>query len=441
MNHKLTLLLAVLVLVTTLLSACGQGATVAPATTIAPVTTEAPTTTVAPATTEVPAATEAPPAIEAPKRLILATTTSTQDSGLLDYLLPDFKTRTGIDVQVVAVGSGQAMEMGQNGDADVLLVHSPSAEEKFVNDGYGVDRMAVMHNDYVIVGPDADPAAIKGLTNAVEAFLKIAQTQSMFISRGDDSGTHNKEKSLWAKAAITPTAESNWYISAGQGMGAVLTMAQEKNAYTLSDRGTYLARVNEGYTLPILVEGDKTLFNPYHVIAVNPAKYPDLNYEGAKQFIEWIVAPETQALIAAFTDPRSGKPLFYPDAVPTSGEQGGTAAALKMTGLVNKEMAWSEAEVKAMPTTDAQYTNKKGETQTYTGVAINTLLELAGVKPEAKTLVMIADDGFTAEITLADVQACKDCIVSFRSQGGFSTVLPGMPGNVQVKGVIELQLK
>ncbi|HOV47258.1 MAG TPA: extracellular solute-binding protein [Anaerolineae bacterium] len=255
----------------------------------------------------------ASPTAEPPRRLILATTTSTQDSGLLDYLLPDFKEKTGIEVQVIAVGSGQAMETGKNGDADVLLVHSPAAEETFVADGFGVDRTAVMHNDYVIVGPAADPAGIKGMTDAVEAFRKIMETQSPFISRGDDSGTHAKEKSIWAKVGVTP--EGKWYVSAGQGMGAVLDMAQEMNAYTLTDRGTYLARTAEGYALPILVEGDAQLFNPYHVIAVNPEKYPDINYEGAQKFIEWITSPETQAKIAAFTEPKSGLPLFFPDAV------------------------------------------------------------------------------------------------------------------------------
>lgn len=254
------------------------------------------------------------PATVAPKRLILATTTSTQDSGLLDALLPDFKAQTGMDVQVVAVGSGQALAAGRNGDADVLLVHSPAAEQAFVAEGFGVERVPVMHNDYVIIGPAADPAGLKGMTDAVEAFRKMAATQALFVSRGDDSGTHVKEKSLWAEVGITP--EGSWYISAGQGMGAVLAMAEELNAYTLTDRGTYLARTAEGYTLPILVAGDPPLFNPYHVIAVNPAKYPEINNAGAQQFIEWLISAETQAKIAAFTEPKSGRPLFFPDAAP-----------------------------------------------------------------------------------------------------------------------------
>ncbi len=253
------------------------------------------------------------PTSEAPKRLILATTTSTQDSGLLDYLLPDFREKMNIDVQVIAVGSGQAMETGKAGDADVLLVHSPAAEKTFVEEGWGVERIPVMHNDYVIVGPVADPAGIKGITDATEAFRKIMETQSSFVSRGDDSGTHAKEKSVWAKLGVTP--EGGWYVSAGQGMGAVLGMAEEMGGYTLTDRGTYLARTAEGYTLPILVEGDALLFNPYHVIAVNPAKYPEINNAGALAFIEWLTSAEAQAKIAAFKEPTSGQPLFFPDAV------------------------------------------------------------------------------------------------------------------------------
>lgn len=255
----------------------------------------------------------AKPTAEPPRRLILATTTSTQDSGLLDYLLPDFKEKTGIEVQVIAVGSGQAMETGKAGDADVLLVHSPAAEKTFVEEGWGVERIPVMHNDYVIVGPAEDPAGIKGMTDAAEAFRKIMGSQSSFISRGDDSGTHSKEKSIWAKIEVTP--EGSWYVSAGQGMGAVLEMAQEMNGYTLSDRGTYLARTAEGYALPVLVEGDSVLFNPYHVIAVNPEKFPEINNAGAQQFIDWLISAETQAKIAAFKEPKSGLPLFFPDAV------------------------------------------------------------------------------------------------------------------------------
>lgn len=246
-----------------------------------------------------------------PPRLILATTTSTYDSRLLDYLLPAFEEETGIEVQVVAVGTGQALALGRNGDADVLLVHAPDQEEAFVEMGYGVDRQPVMYNDFVVVGPEADPASIAGMADAVGAFARIAGAQALFVSRGDDSGTHSKEKAIWQAAGIAPGGE--WYISAGQGMGEVLAMAEELGAYTLSDRGTYLSRLSEGYTLPILVEGDPILFNPYHVIAVNPKLHPDVNYEAARRFIAWLTSPETQGRIGAFTHPTTGQPLFYPD--------------------------------------------------------------------------------------------------------------------------------
>ncbi|HEY74569.1 MAG TPA: extracellular solute-binding protein [Thermoflexia bacterium] len=247
----------------------------------------------------------------APPRLILATTTSTYDSGLLDYLLPAFEEETGIQVEVVAVGTGQALELGRNGDADVLLVHAPDQEEAFVGMGYGVDREPVMYNDFVIVGPEEDPAGVAGLTNAAVAFAQIAAAEAPFVSRGDNSGTHMKERRIWLEAGIGP--EGDWYISAGQGMGAVLTMAEELGAYTLTDRGTYLSRLAEGYSLPILVEGDPLLFNPYHVMAVNPEVHPNVNYEGAKRFIEWLTSLETQERIGAFTHAATGQPLFHPD--------------------------------------------------------------------------------------------------------------------------------
>jgi len=245
-------------------------------------------------------------------RLILATTTSTYDSGLLDYLLPAFEEGTGIQVDVVAVGTGQALEMGRNGDADVLLVHAPAREEAFVAEGHGVDRRPVMHNDFVVVGPEEDPASIAGMTDAAAAFARIAGAQATFVSRGDDSGTHTKERSIWEAAGVTPGGD--WYVSAGQGMGAVLTMAEELGGYTLTDRGTYLSRLAEGYSLPVLVEGDPLLFNPYHVMAVSPQAHPGVNYEAAVRFIEWLTSPETQDRIAAFTHPGAGQPLFYPDA-------------------------------------------------------------------------------------------------------------------------------
>lgn len=244
-------------------------------------------------------------------RLILATTTSTDNSGLLDFILPDFEQKYHADVDVIAVGTGQALKLGQQGDADVLLVHARTKEDAFIQAGYGVNRQDVMYNDFVIVGPPSDPAGIAGMTNAAAAMAKIAETGSPFVSRGDDSGTHTKEKSLWAAAGIEPAGD--WYISAGQGMGAVLTLANEKLAYTLSDRATYLSRTLEGTDLVVLVEGDPILFNPYGVIAVNPLIHPDVNFDGATAFINWLTDPETQQLISTFGEKEFGHPLFTPD--------------------------------------------------------------------------------------------------------------------------------
>lgn len=239
--------------------------------------------------TDAPAA---PVADVGTKVLILATTTSTQDSGLLEFLLPDFEQEFNTQINVIAVGSGQALQMGEDGDADVLLVHSPAAEKTFMEESHGVRREDVMYNDYVIVGPVSDPAKIAGMKTGAEALAAIAAAEEPFISRGDDSGTHNKEKALWKAAAIEPAGD--WYVSAGQGMGAVLTMTKEKLGYTISDRATYLAQVQQGLDLKILVEGDKALFNPYGVIAVDPKKNPKIQNELANQFINWIVSVPVQ---------------------------------------------------------------------------------------------------------------------------------------------------
>jgi len=242
-------------------------------------------------------------------QLLLATTTSTYDSGLLDYLLPDFEAKYNVKVNVVAVGSGQAMELGKRCDADVLLVHSRAAEEQFVAEGFGLKRYDVMYNDFVILGPAADPAGIKGMKDAAAAFAKIAEAKAPFISRGDHSGTHIKELDIWKEANITPSGD--WYLSLGQGMGETLTVAKEKGAYTLSDRGTYLSRKDD-LGLVVLVEGDEALFNPYGVIAVNPAKCPQVNADLAEKLVDWLLSVETQEKIAAFKR-ASGLPLFFPN--------------------------------------------------------------------------------------------------------------------------------
>lgn len=255
------------------------------------------------------------PAIQAAspvKDIILATTTSTQDSGLLDVLVPQFERQTGLRVKTIAVGSGQAMAMGQRGEADVLLVHSPEAERKFVAEGFGIQRRRVMHNDFILVGPPADPAGIKAAGSALEGFRRIANAAAVFVSRGDNSGTHAQEKKLWKAAGLTPEGEK-WYQQTGLGMGQTLNVTAEKKAYTLTDRSTYLAlRKNLG--LAILSEGDAVLLNVYHVIEVNPVRFPKVNAPGAKAFGNFLLSKETQKLIAIFGVDKFGSPLFFPDA-------------------------------------------------------------------------------------------------------------------------------
>jgi tungstate transport system substrate-binding protein len=246
------------------------------------------------------------------KNVILATTTSTQDSGLLDILIPIFEKKTGYFVKTIAVGSGQAMAMGQKGEADVLLVHSQEAEKKFMTEGNGINRRLVMHNDFIILGPPVDPATTKMSKSSMEAFKKIALSKSLFMSRGDNSGTHAKEKSIWKATGINPEGQK-WYQQTGLGMGQTLSVAAEKKAYTLADRGTYLA-LKKTLGLDILNEGDTLLLNVYSVIQVNPAKFQKINTAGAKAFADFMVAKDTQKLIGTFGMEKFGSPLFFPDA-------------------------------------------------------------------------------------------------------------------------------
>ena len=246
------------------------------------------------------------------KNIILATTTSTQDTGLLDVLIPIFEKETGYFVKTIAVGSGQAMAMGQKGEADVLLVHSPDAEKKFVDEGFGVNRRLVMHNDFVIVGAGADEAKIKNTKSAAGAFKLIAAAEVLFVSRGDNSGTHSQEKKLWKAAGINPEGQK-WYQQTGLGMGQTLNVAAEKKGYTLADRGTYLA-MKKNLGMDILVEGDAALLNIYHVMEVNIAKWPKVNVEGAKAFADFMVSKKTQTIIKSFGVDKYGSPLFFPDA-------------------------------------------------------------------------------------------------------------------------------
>ena len=248
------------------------------------------------------------------KSVILATTTSTQDSGLLDVLLPVFKKDTGYFIKTISVGSGQAMKMGERGDADVLLAHSPAEEKKLTDQGYFIDRKLVMHNDFIILGPPSDPAKIKGLKTAAEAFKKIAQSRSLFMSRADKSGTHTKEMGIWKKAGINPEGQK-WYQQTGTGMGDTLNVTGEKDAYTLADRGTYLAlNAKKRLRSVILVEGEPGLLNIYHVMAVNPAKWPKVNVSGAKAFVNFMVSKKAQDIIRTYGVDKFGAPLFFPDA-------------------------------------------------------------------------------------------------------------------------------
>ena len=244
-------------------------------------------------------------------RLRLATTTSTDDSGLLPVLNPPFEKLTGMTVDVIAVGTGKALKLGENGDVDVVLVHDRAAEDKFMAAGFGVNRRDVMHNDFIIVGPAEDPAHIVGVKTAKDAFAKIASAGAPFVSRGDKSGTNTKELDLWAAAAIKP--KGAWYKEAGQGMGTVLTMSNDLKSYTLSDRGTWIALQDKLPGLRVLFEGEAALFNPYGVIAVNPEKRPEVNYMAAMQYIAWVTSVQGQKVIREYT--MKGQQLFTPDAV------------------------------------------------------------------------------------------------------------------------------
>lgn len=246
--------------------------------------------------------------------LRLATTTSVENAGLLDVLLPVFEEEHGVEVDVVAVGTGQALQLGEDGNADVLIVHAPPLEEAFMEAGHGVRREDVMVNDFVMAGPPGDPAGVRGMDDAAAAFAQIAAASALFVSRGDESGTHAKEMAIWEAAGLEPAGD--WYISAGQGMGAVLTMADELEAYTLSDRATYLARTLEGVDLAILVEGDPIFFNPYSVIAVSPEKGEHIRHELADDFIDWLISVPVQERIGEYGVEAFGAPLFRPNSEP-----------------------------------------------------------------------------------------------------------------------------
>lgn len=258
-------------------------------------------------------ATPVRPVIAQSRDVILATTTSTRDAGLLDSLLPVFERKTAYHVRVIAVGSGQALEMGRRGDADVVLSHAPEAEHVLTDSGYFVSRRLVMHNEFLVVGPSGDPAGLRGMNDAGAAFQRIAGRRAPFVSRGDQSGTHQREKILWKRAGVTPPSAGGWYIESGQGMGATLQLADEKAAYTLTDRATYLAWRDKIHLVPV-VEGDPLLYNVYHVLELNPKNAPRINVQGGKALAEFFVTPETQKRIGEFGKARFGQSLFVPDA-------------------------------------------------------------------------------------------------------------------------------
>ena len=248
------------------------------------------------------------------ERLRLSTTTSTENSGLLNVLLPPFEEMFSIKVDVISVGTGKALKLAENGDVDVVLVHARSLEDKFVIEGFGVNRRDVMYNDFVIIGPESDPAGVRKAKDASDALNDIAEKRSIFMSRGDNSGTHVKEMAIWKTAGKKPSG--TWYLEAGKGMGPVLTMAYEKRAYTLTDRGTYLAFLkSKKIDLPVLFEGDPILYNPYGIIAVNPVKHPHVNYVKAMALIGWVTSRQGQKIIKGFGKDRFGKPLFIPMAL------------------------------------------------------------------------------------------------------------------------------
>ncbi|MBE9523812.1 MAG: substrate-binding domain-containing protein [Chloroflexi bacterium] len=249
--------------------------------------------------------------VQPQSEIILATTTSTYDSGLLDVLMPIFEAETGYEVKVIAVGTGKALTMGREGNADLLLVHAPPDEEIFMAEGYGNLRLLVMHNDFIFVGPSTDPARIYPVIEPSEIVARIAENQGVFISRGDDSGTHKKEMQFWEQAGINPNGA--WYLESGQGMGATLMIASEKGAYTLTDRSTYLF-LRENLTLDILAEGSPPLMNIYHVITINPELWPNVNIEGANALAEFLISPIGQEIIATHGIKDLGQPLFFPDA-------------------------------------------------------------------------------------------------------------------------------
>jgi tungstate transport system substrate-binding protein len=453
---KKVLLIAILALVVIGAMACAPAPTPAPTAappTAAPVAkpTDAPKATDAPKPTSAPTAAPTPTSIRAALtsgcHLILSTTTSTADSGLLKFILPDFEKKSNCKVDVIAVGTGQAMQIGQRGDADVLLVHDRAREDQFVKDGNTKERFDVMYNDFIIVGDKKDPAKIAGMTMGADALKAIANAKATFMSRGDGSGTHAAEMRIWASVNISPTKDLQWYNSLGQGMGETLLASNEKGAYTIADRGTWLSMTGKVSNLVVLVGGndisqnkDAALFNPYGLMAVNPDKFKGINVEKANEFVKWILSVETQKLINSYKDP-TGQILFYPDSKEYKAGASTGSAALTVTGAVDKEQKLALAALKGMSVVKLNLEHPKTGKQDYEGVRLNALLDLAQVKATATKLALTASDGFTSEVTLADARKCADCLIAINADGSLMSAMPGMASNTWVKNLVKLEVK
>lgn len=474
---KRIVLIVTLALLAVIVIACASAPTATP---VPPTKVPAPTQAPAPATAQPPAPTKAPEPTKPPTvapatgptaaptptsiraaigtsgcHLILSTTTSTADSGLLSFILPDFEKKFNCKVDVVAVGTGQAIAIGQRGDADVLLVHDRPAEDKFVADKNARERFDVMYNDFIIVGPKNDPAKTNGMKLARDAFKAIMDTQSAFASRGDKSGTHSKELSIWSSLNLTPTKELAWYNALGQGMGDTLLFANEKGAYTLTDRATWLAQQSKLPGLAVLVGGaninqnaDKALFNPYGVLAVSPDKFTNTKFDMATNFVKWMISVDTQKMINTFGVDKFGQQLFYASsaeylkALPSSGASSATGSiALTITGALDKEQKLALDALKGMSPVKLNLEHPKSGKADYTGVRLNALLDAAQVKSTATKLVLTASDGFTSEVMLADVRKCVDCLVAFAADGSLITAMPGMTGSAWAKNLVKIEVK
>lgn len=340
----------------------------------------------------------------ATQSMVLATTTSTYDSGLLNFIIPIFEKSNHVTVKIISVGTGQAIATGRRGDADVLLVHARAQEDQFMADGYGLFRKDVMYNDFIIVGPASDPAKIKGITNAAAAFAQIANTKQTFISRGDNSGTNTKENDIWKSAGIKPAGNA-WYLSAGQGMGEVLTMADQKQAYTLSDRATYLAYERSGKIhLPILVEGSQGLLNPYGLMPVNPAKYPQVKVDLAVRFADFMTGLPGQELIKSFGVEQYGQTLFFPDSTEWKATR-----SLDIVLPTGKSVTFRLNDVKRFPLSIVKVYPANNQTQTpvsYGGVQLIDILRAISpslAKSPRLKVVATATDGSHVTLDYSDI--------------------------------------